>query len=36
MAGTDLSLLFSEANTKFPYIDCAALHIKQILKAMIG
>ena len=36
MAGTDLSLLFNEANTDFPHIDCAALHIQQILDAMIG
>jgi|SRR5580704_19033674 aspartate racemase len=35
MAGTDLALLFNEGNTEFPHIDCAALHIKQILKAMI-
>jgi aspartate racemase len=36
MAGTDLTLLFNEANTNFPHIDCAALHIQQILDAMIG
>ena len=36
MAGTDLTLLFNEANTDFPHIDCAALHIQQILDAMIG
>jgi aspartate racemase len=35
MAGTDLTLLFNETNTEFPYIDCAALHIKQILDAMM-
>jgi aspartate racemase len=35
MAGTDLSLLFNETNTDFPHIDCAALHIKQILDSMI-
>ena len=35
MAGTDLALLFNEANTEFPAIDCAALHIEQILKSMI-
>jgi aspartate racemase len=36
MAGTDLALLFNEANTDFPHIDCAALHIQEILDAMIG
>jgi aspartate racemase len=36
MAGTDLTLLFNEANTEFPHFDCAALHIKQILAAMIA
>jgi aspartate racemase len=36
LAGTDLSLLFNEANTGFPHIDCATLHIAQILGAMIG
>ena len=36
MAGTDLSLLFNKANTDFPHIDCAALHIQHILDAMIG
>jgi aspartate racemase len=36
LAGTDLTLLFNETNTDFPHIDCAALHIQQILDAMIG
>jgi len=36
MAGTDLTLLFNEANTDFPHIDCAALHIEEIMDAMIG
>lgn len=35
LAGTDLSLLFNETNTTFPHIDCASLHIAQILTAMI-
>jgi len=34
MAGTDLTLLFNQANTDFPHIDCAALHIQQIMDAM--
>jgi aspartate racemase len=36
LAGTDLSLLFNEANTGFPYLDCAALHLKRILNGMLG
>jgi aspartate racemase len=32
-AGTDLSLLFDAANTTFPAIDCADLHIAAILRA---
>jgi aspartate racemase len=35
MAGTDLSLLFNEANTDFPHIDCAALHLKRILHGLL-
>ena len=35
MAGTDLSLLFNDANTDFPAIDCAALHMERILQSMI-
>lgn len=36
MAGTDLTLLFNDANTDFPHIDCATLHIREILNAMIN
>jgi aspartate racemase len=36
LAGTDLALLFSEANTDFPYIDCAALHLRAILNELLG
>jgi aspartate/glutamate racemase len=36
MAGTDLTLLFNDANTDFPHIDCAALHIQKILDVMTG
>jgi aspartate racemase len=35
MAGTDLSLLFNEANTTFPHVDCAALHLKRILHGLL-
>lgn len=34
-AGTDLALLFNEANTTFPFIDCAQLHIDAIMKRML-
>jgi aspartate racemase len=36
LAGTDLALLFNETNTDFPYIDCAALHLRQILNGLLG
>jgi len=32
LAGTDLTLLFNETNTDFPHVDCAALHIREILR----
>jgi aspartate racemase len=32
LAGTDLTLLFNESNTDFPHVDCAALHIREILE----
>ena len=35
-AGTDLSLLFTGANTEFPYLDCAALHLQAILKLLLN
>jgi aspartate racemase len=34
-AGTDLTVLFHEANTNFPYIDCAALHLRAILNSLL-
>lgn len=33
LAGTDLTVLFNEENTRFPYVDCAALHLRAIAKA---
>jgi len=36
LGGTDLSLLFDESNTDFPFVDCAELHIRRIAGAMIG
>jgi aspartate racemase len=35
IAGTDLSLLFNEANTEFPHVDCAAVHLEEIVKALL-
>jgi aspartate racemase len=36
LAGTDLSLLFNAANTHFPNIDCAELHLQAILAGLRG
>jgi aspartate racemase len=35
LAGTDLSLLFNESNTDFPYVDCAELHVEAILTEVL-
>jgi aspartate racemase len=35
LAGTDLALLFNAANTDFPYIDCAELHLQAILNGLL-
>jgi aspartate racemase len=35
-AGTDLSLIFNPANTDFPYVDCAALHLHSILHNLLA
>jgi aspartate racemase len=32
LAGTDLTLFFNESNTDFPTVECAALHIRKILR----
>ncbi len=34
LAGTDLTLLFNETNTDFPHVDCAAVHIREILREL--
>ena len=36
LGGTDLALVFDEANTEFPAVDCAALHIAAIAEAVLG
>jgi aspartate racemase len=33
-AGTDLTSLFDQANTDFPYLDCAALHLSAITERL--
>jgi aspartate racemase len=35
LAGTDLSAHFNETNTDFPFVDCAALHIRSILQELL-
>ena len=35
LAGTDLSTVFDETNTNFPYIDCAQVHMQAILRALV-
>ena len=34
LAGTDLSLLFNKANTDFPHIDSARVHIDEIMRQL--
>jgi aspartate racemase len=36
LAGTDLNVVFSEANAGFPAVDCAAAHIDAIIDWMAG
>ena len=36
LAGTDLAVLFNPGNTEFPYVDCAALHLRRILKGLLN
>ncbi len=36
LAGTDLAVLFNDSNCDFPCVDCAALHLRAILKEMCG
>ncbi len=35
LAGTDLNLIFSEANAGFPAVDCASAHIEAIVARMV-
>jgi aspartate racemase len=36
LAGTDLTLLFNEANTDFPYVDCAAVHVRAVAEGLLS
>lgn len=36
LAGTDLNLVFNEANAGFPAVDCAAAHVDAIVARMAG
>lgn len=35
-AGTDLAHIFNPSNTDFPYVDCAAIHIRAIAQGLVG
>lgn len=32
LAGTDLTLIFAESSAEFPCVDCAGVHVREILK----
>lgn len=36
LAGTDLALIFDESNISFPHVDCARVHLNEILRRMPG
>jgi aspartate/glutamate racemase len=36
LAGTDFSLLFNEANTNFPHIDVARVHLDEIVRQLFA
>ena len=35
LAGTDLTLLFDESTAEFPCVDCARVHIEEILRRIV-
>jgi aspartate racemase len=35
LAGTDLALIFDESNISFPHVDCARVHLDEILRLML-
>jgi aspartate racemase len=36
LAGTDLALIFDESNITFPHVDCARVHLAEILRRMLA
>ncbi|MEH6593019.1 MAG: aspartate/glutamate racemase family protein [Halioglobus sp.] len=36
LGGTDLALVYKEGQTKFPIVDCAAIHVESIVRYAIG
>jgi aspartate racemase len=36
LAGTDLALVFNDANTDFPAIDCSRVHIEAIMQRLVA
>jgi aspartate racemase len=36
LAGTDLALIFDESNISFPHVDCARVHLDEILRRLQG
>ncbi len=36
LAGTDFAMLFDERNTEFPSVDCAAMHLRSIVEALLA
>ena len=36
IAGTDLSMVFTESNAGFPMIDCARLHVDAIVERLLN
>jgi len=35
LAGTDLALIFDESTISFPHVDCARVHLNEILRVML-
>lgn len=36
IAGTDLALIFNQSNTRFPHVDCAAVHLNAVADALLN
>ena len=35
LAGSDFSVIFNEQNTAFPHVDCALVHLRSIMNALL-